>query len=101
LVGVEDTGEGGRSSMESIISIGLLIFAGILTLILFTRVLFSGIGLEKFFPLILIIGLLIIVPLLILGKISESTFATFIGVIIGAVVTAFTKVIDKITSDRK
>ena len=60
-----------------------------------------GIGLEKFYPLLLFLFLIFLIPLVITGKISEATFSTFFGIIIGVFVTAFKDIVKAITKGEK
>lgn len=55
-------------------------------------------GILESFPLIKEIISLIVTAV---GKISESTFSTFLGVIIGAFVTAFKELIEELCKTKK
>jgi len=55
-----------------------------------------GVGLEKFYPLLLLLFLLLLIPLAITETISEATFSTFFGIIIGVFVTAFKDIVKAI-----
>ncbi|MDH4218024.1 MAG: hypothetical protein OEW23_04510 [Candidatus Aminicenantes bacterium] len=53
-------------------------------------------GLEKLFPLILVLLFMFLISLFAIDKISETTFATFTGVILSAFVTTFKDLIKKL-----
>jgi len=80
-------------------SILAIIFMGLGVMISLIRS--SGMGLEKLYPLILLVIFIFLVPLLTIGKISESTFSTFLGVIIGAFVTAFKELVERLFKNKK
>jgi hypothetical protein len=83
-----------------LIVFSMAVIIGVLIIIIFMLLGKTGIGLEKLYPLILLIFFVFLIPLIIKNKISESTFATFLGVIIGAFVTAFRDLIEKVLSKK-
>jgi hypothetical protein len=72
--------------------LSFLAIVGIITYTLLKK----GMGLEKLFPLILVLLFMFLISLFAIDKISETTFATFTGVILSAFVTTFKDLIKKL-----
>ena len=81
----------------TVVSISILLFV--------IRVVFprkdQGFGLEKMYPILLLILALFLYLLLISKSVTENTFSIVIGVIVGSIVTNFSTVIEAIKGNWK
>jgi len=87
--------------MEDIYLIGIFFGAILFFFLLLTLILRKVLGLEKFYPSILLFIVLCLFILIVFKRIDQVTFGTSIGVIVGAFVTAFLDIVKSILGKKE